>query len=217
MAGQSLCVAVYSPQAIVRQGLVSILARHPDVVRVVPMPTSTEDPDPDVVLYDVLALLEGDTKPLSYLVEMTTSKVLAVGRDLRPDLLGRALSAGADGFFSIGADEEELMDAVASAGTDWQEGDTGPNPIVGSTDSALRASRLGADLGLSPREFEVISLIARGMSNQEIARHCFLSINSVKTYVRTAYRKIGVENRANAVGWALRHGFPTESADVARR
>ncbi|HEX5087616.1 MAG TPA: response regulator transcription factor [Nocardioides sp.] len=217
MAGPLLRVAVYSPQEIVRQGLVSILARRPDVVRVVPLPTRPEHPDPDVVLYDVMALLEGDTRALGYLVEMTTAKVLAVGRDLRPDLLGKALDAGADGFFSIGADGEELLAAVASAGTDWQEGDTGPNPIVGSADSAVRASRLGADLGLSPRELEVVSLIARGMSNQEIAETCFLSINSVKTYIRTAYRKIGVENRANAVGWAIRHGFATDSPDAATR
>jgi DNA-binding NarL/FixJ family response regulator len=211
MAGQELRVAVYSPHHIVHEGLVSLLSRHLDNVRVVPIPSSPEHPDPDVVLFDVIALVEGDTKALTYLIEMTASKVLAVGRDLRPDLLGTALGAGVDGFFSIGAGEEELLAAVASAGTGWEEGDTGENPIVGSAVSAARASQLGADVGLTPRELEMLSMIARGMSNREISRCSFLSINSVKTYIRTAYRKIGVQDRANAVGWAIRHGFTTKA------
>jgi hypothetical protein len=50
----------------------------------------------------------------------------------------------------------------------------------------------------------------RGLSNQEIAEAIFLSINSVKTYIRTAYRKIGVTRRQLAVIWALQHGFTAE-------
>jgi DNA-binding NarL/FixJ family response regulator len=211
MTGQPLRVAIYSPQPIVREGLVSLLARRQDDMAIVPISTRPDSQDPDVVLYDVIALLEGDTGTLEHLVERTHAKVLAVGRDLRPDLLGRALAVGVDGFLTLGADEEELVAAVASAGTGWNAGDTGPNPIVGSADSDVRACRQGADAGLTARELEVLSMIARGMSNKEIARECFLSINSVKTYVRTAYRKIGVQNRANAVGWAIRHGFTTES------
>jgi DNA-binding CsgD family transcriptional regulator len=53
----------------------------------------------------------------------------------------------------------------------------------------------GRDHGLSARESEVLCLIAQGLSNQEIADRAFLSINSVKTYIRSAYRKIGVERR----------------------
>lgn len=57
---------------------------------------------------------------------------------------------------------------------------------------------------------EVIGLIAQGYSNEEIARLCYLSINTVKTYIRSAYRKAGVNTRAQAVAWALRHGFRPE-------
>ncbi|WP_245582263.1 response regulator transcription factor [Nocardioides halotolerans] len=56
----------------------------------------------------------------------------------------------------------------------------------------------------------MLTLIARGLPNQQVAARLFLSINSVKTYVRTAYRKIGVESRSEAVGWAIRHGFGSE-------
>ena len=56
----------------------------------------------------------------------------------------------------------------------------------------------------------MLALITRGLSNQQIAEQTYLSINSVKTYIRTAYRKIGVDRRATAVSWALRHGIGTQ-------
>ena len=53
-----------------------------------------------------------------------------------------------------------------------------------------------------------MSLIAKGRTNHEIAHQFFLSINSVKTYIRSTYRKIGAANRVQAVAWAVQHGFP---------
>jgi len=84
------------------------------------------------------------------------------------------------------------------------------DPTVGSSDSDARANQLGSDVGLTTREVEVLALIAQGLANHEIASRLFLSINSVKTYIRTAYRKIGVRSRSEAVGWAFRHGFASE-------
>jgi NarL family two-component system response regulator LiaR len=60
---------------------------------------------------------------------------------------------------------------------------------------------------LSTRETEILTLIVQGLSNQEIADRSYLSINSVKTYVRTAYKKMGVTRRSQAVVWAMQHGF----------
>jgi DNA-binding CsgD family transcriptional regulator len=53
----------------------------------------------------------------------------------------------------------------------------------------------------------VLAFITQGLSNKEIARDAYLSINSVKSYIRTAYRKIGVERRSQAVVWGMQHGF----------
>ena len=65
----------------------------------------------------------------------------------------------------------------------------------------------GRDHGLSAREAEVIALITQGLGNDEIASRMFTSINTVKTYIRTAYRKIGVDSRTRAVLWGVDHGF----------
>ncbi|MDF1606229.1 response regulator transcription factor [Nocardioides sp. YIM 152315] len=63
-----------------------------------------------------------------------------------------------------------------------------------------------AGAALSEREEQVLALIAQGLTNQEIADRVFISINSVKTYIRSAYRKIGVSSRSQAVAWGLRKG-----------
>jgi NarL family two-component system response regulator LiaR len=67
---------------------------------------------------------------------------------------------------------------------------------------------------LSARELQVVTLITRGLSNQEIARELTLSINSVKSYVRSAYRKMGVTSRSRAVLWGVRHGCLAEPASA---
>jgi DNA-binding CsgD family transcriptional regulator len=66
-------------------------------------------------------------------------------------------------------------------------------------------ARLRARYGLTDREATILGLVAAGLSNQEIAGALFLSINSVKTYIRLSYRKIGARSRSEAVLWATRH------------
>jgi DNA-binding CsgD family transcriptional regulator len=74
------------------------------------------------------------------------------------------------------------------------------------------------DTGLSPRELQVMTLVASGATNEEIARELFLGINTIKTYIRTAYRKAGVTRRAQAVIWGREHGLVvTDSADIRPR
>ena len=74
------------------------------------------------------------------------------------------------------------------------------------------------DSELTTREREIVTLIAHGYSNVEIAQKLFLSINSVKTYIRSAYRRIGVERRTQAVIWAFTNGLlVVDEADDAGR
>ena len=70
------------------------------------------------------------------------------------------------------------------------------------------------DVGLTPREGEIIGLIVSGLSNREISESLQLSINSVKTYIRSAYRKMGVERRTQAVLWGLDNGLDNRVASL---
>jgi DNA-binding CsgD family transcriptional regulator len=69
----------------------------------------------------------------------------------------------------------------------------------------------GRGAGLSSREAEIIALITQGLSNQQIADRVYLSINSIKSYIRSAYRKMQVTTRSQAVLWGVEHGFKPDS------
>ena len=193
-----LRVAIVSPHAVVVAGLRGVL--EAELGEGVVVTVGSVGRDPDVVLYDVIGLLEGDTSELDHWVKNTESTVVAVSRDLRPDLACSALACGAQAAVSLGVEAHGLMEVVTAAVT----GDLDEVPAVRDGE---RCSRLGASAGLSDREADVLRLIVGGVSNQAIARTLFLSINSVKTYIRSTYRKAGVDNRAQAVAWGLAHGF----------
>ena len=202
-------VAVVSPLDVVATGLSAMLGQYPDQVLVVELSTGFGVDDPDVIIYDAIGLHEGDGADLEFFVKETTASVLVVSQDLRPDLASRALARGADGFFSLGVDDDELLAAVRSAVAAVTDGDGGQ----GLADAEAVEHRLGQDVGLTPREVDVLTLITQGLSNQEIAEQSYLSINSVKTYIRSAYRRIGVTSRSQAVVWCLQHGFPASATE----
>ena len=68
---------------------------------------------------------------------------------------------------------------------------------------------------LTERESEIIALITQGKSNAEVASIVYLSINSVKSHIRSAYRKMGVTNRVEAVLWGVEHGFRPDYHRIA--
>jgi DNA-binding NarL/FixJ family response regulator len=180
-------VGIVSHQEVLGKGLVAMLAEHPGRT------VLTDASEADVVLYDVLGLHRTDGADLDEILVRDTVIVVAISRDLRPDLRARALAKGAHGWVSMSARSDELVDAVEAAA--WGE------PLPGPGD------RLGGDVGLTDREVEVLALVTQGLSNNEIAVRLFLSINSVKSYIRSAYAKIGVRSRTQAVAWCLLHGF----------
>ncbi len=61
--------------------------------------------------------------------------------------------------------------------------------------------------GLTDREAEILALITQGKSNAEVARLTYLSPNTIKSYIRTIYRKINAASRTQAVLWGITHGF----------
>jgi DNA-binding NarL/FixJ family response regulator len=180
-------VAIVSHQEVLGKGLTVMLAEHPGRT------VLTEPDDADVVLYDVLGLHTIDGADLDRLVHDVRAVILAVSRDLRPDLRARALAMGANSWISMSARSVELVEAVEAAAT----GQAVPGP----------ADRLGIEVGLTEREVEVLALVTQGLSNTEIADRLFLSINSVKSYIRSAYARIEVRSRPQAVAWCLLHGF----------
>jgi DNA-binding CsgD family transcriptional regulator len=107
-----------------------------------------------------------------------------------------------------GDDREDELLLRADGAVAWVPLRIGVEQIVAMVEAAARPSATSADLvGLTGREMEVLGLIAEGLTNQEIADRVYVSINSVKTYIRAAYRKIGVNSRSQAAVWCIQHGI----------
>lgn len=70
----------------------------------------------------------------------------------------------------------------------------------------------GDVVGLTPREREVVVLVAQGLSNREICERLYLAENTLKSYIRSAYRRMAVRTRAQAVNWAFTHALPELAA-----
>ncbi|MER6970006.1 response regulator transcription factor [Nocardioides sp. NPDC000445] len=155
-----------------------------------------------MVLYDTLGLHLGDISDLEHLLNETSAKVLIFSRDTRPDLRAKAYSLGASAWVSMSLHAGDLVRSI--------EATAAGEPIGEHED------RMSAVAGLTSREVEVLALITQGLSNQEIAAKLVMSVNTPKSHIRQAYRKIEATTRSQAVRWAITHGFaPADETSLA--
>ncbi|HEU5037386.1 MAG TPA: LuxR C-terminal-related transcriptional regulator [Nocardioides sp.] len=204
MEHRSISVCVVSGHPILAAGIRVLLDEQADADR--SFTVVTDPADADVVIYDVfrLASRAGDDVPeLDELIASHPQRVLALSRLLQPGLTARALAAGAVAPVSIGADGNELAALVEAAA----HKDLANDPDLAREHQADLARRLGADVGLTPREQSVLALIAAGHSNDAIAAELYVSINTVKSTIRSIYNRIGAHSRADAVAWAIGRGY----------
>lgn len=196
-------LAIVNDYEIVVAGVAAMLDPFSERVSVVELDAGMSvSQDVDVILYDTFGQVQGDGVDLEDLVHGGRAKVVIYSWNVQPELVDRSIAKGARGYVSKAFTAEEVVAAVeAVCGGDVVR--PGP-PAVEARDAGAWPGR---EHGLSAREAEVIALITQGLSNQEIADRSYLSINSVKTYVRTAYRKIDVTRRSQAVVWGMTHGF----------
>ena len=196
-------LAVAGARDIVTRGVESLVSDFSDRLQIVPLPRDPDDVEPDVVLFDAVGLHDSDGHELDLLVKESASAVLVLAREPRPDLTALAIARGADAWVSLEAPAHQIVAAIEAAAASTGE-DTDPG--TGNPPRAVIPADLKQIAGLSEREAEMLGYILQDLRNAEIAERCFLSVNSVKTYIRSAYRKLGVNNRAQAVLWCVRHG-----------
>lgn len=198
-------VAVAPDHEIVVHGIAAMLAPHADRVHVVHLgsdgPAAT---DIDVILVDVFGGPGGptDITPL----QATGAKVVAYSWRLHPNAIALALARGADGYLSKALPAADLVQALEAI----QNGEI----ISPPRENGPNEKGWPGDAELSPREAEAVALIVQGLTNQEIADQTLLSINTIKTNIRTAYAKMDVATRSQAVVWGMNHGFDTDSEDL---
>jgi DNA-binding NarL/FixJ family response regulator len=141
------------------------------------------------------------------------SSVLMLTTFNREDYLFESLQAGASGFLLKTASPEQLVEAVAvlARGDALLSPDVTRSVIQRSIEQRGFASAASArpvpDLGLTEREAEVLTLVARGWSNSEIAASLFLGEATVKSHVSKVLQKLGVRDRVQAVVFAYENGL----------
>jgi two-component system, NarL family, response regulator LiaR len=204
-------VALMNDYEVIVAGLHRMFAPYGSRVRVVELVSMLPvHSTVDVLLYDAFSR-ERVTGPVQEVINETDAKVAIYSWNFDPTVVQEALDKGAVAWLSKSLSAEELVAAVEKV----HSGEVVVSEDPGSDAEIKQPDWPGKDHGLSARESEIIALIAQGLSNQEIAERAFLSINSVKTYIRSAYRKIGVQRRTQAVIWATRIGMtPNRSRTI---
>ena len=203
-------VALMNAYELVVQGLSRLLEPYRDRIDLVELDSNLPVArEVDIVLYDTFAQNQGDRAAIRMVLDDGHGdKVVLYSWNTHDELVDAALIRGASGYVSKGATALELVEALERVHRGEHAVDRSP-----ATDGAT-GDWPGRAAGLSVRESEVLALITQGMTNAEITRRTYLSINSVKSYIRSAYRKIGVTRRAEAVLWGVRNGF---EPDTVRR
>jgi len=178
--------------------------------------------DPDVICMDVqMPGMDGLQATRAIVADGgIQARVLVLTTFDRDDYLFEALAAGASGFLLKTASPEDLVEAVAVLA----RGDALLSPAVTrrvieqfSNEAAAPPAPRAELPGLTDREAEVLALIARGMSNGEIASELYVGEATVKTHVSNLLAKLGVRDRIHAVVYAYEHGFAVRGGGAPPR
>ena len=198
-------LAIVNDYELVVVGVAALLEPFADRIHVVELDSGLPvvSDDVDVILYDTFGQVQGSAVDVESLVHGGPAKVVIYSWNLHGELVEDSLAVGVSGYLSKGMDAEELVRAIEQI----HAGQTVVPRSGGTVNPRPDSDWPGKAQGLTVRESEIVALITQGLSNQDIAERSYLSINSVKTYIRSAYRKMGVERRAQAVLWGIKHGF----------
>ncbi len=213
---EPLTVILADDHVVVRSGLRVLLDAEPsiDVVaeagNVSAAMAAVTEHSPDVLVLDLHMPGESSLPAIPSLRERHPSThvvVLTAQRD--PSFAGEALRLGASGYVPKEAAESQLLEAIQVAA----QGGTYLEPRLGARLAANAAAAGSAATELSEREIDVLRLIARGLTNREMAARLHLSVRTVESHRARIQRKLGLSRRSDLVEYALERGL-VEMSDV---
>ena len=203
--GTPICVALVDDYDVVLIGLAHMFDRYRDRILVAEIDANQATNDAvDIVLYDSFAQPESDHDEIAELVKNPNArKVVVYTWNFQPELVESARQQGVHGYLSKTLAARELVAMLERI-------HAGEKIFMNAPRRAASANGLdwpGRREGITDRESEILALITQGKSNAEVAKLTYLSPNTVKSYIRSVYRKIGADSRTQAVLWGVEHGF----------
>jgi DNA-binding NarL/FixJ family response regulator len=210
-------VVLVNDEQIIVDGLRTMLARHRDQVKVVGRVLACDDLaktlpelEADVVLVDLhIQGASGLELAARLLADDPPFKLVIFTDDTEERRLFEALRLGVSGYLLKSLSGIQLADHLVRAA----EGQVVVDPTI-ATRIALRGAQFGgaemwpgSQLSLSQRESQVLALLVEGLSNRLIAAQLVVGEETVKTHLRSIYRKLGVNDRSNAVATVMRLGI----------
>ena len=211
---------VAEDHALVREGLKLMLEAEPGL-QIVAEASDGEEAleachgfEPDLVLMDVrMPGMNGLTATKKIKRERPSTKVLMISTREQSDYLLEALRSGASGYLFKDSDREEFVSAIHQVLTEDVPGDN--EQQIRALQGVMReGDRTGPETyreelldSLTPRETDVLRLLARGESNPEIARSLLLSRSTIKLHVQHILAKLGVADRTAAAARAVELGL----------
>ena len=200
-----ITVALVDDYDVVVIGVANMLEPYRDRVVVAELDTNQPVVDQvDIVLYDTFAQPESDRDEIQVLIDNPRAHhVVVYTWNFHPDLIESARRQGVHGYLSKALPARDLVAALEAV-------QAGEIVISDPPRRARIANGLnwpGRSEGLTDREAEILALITQGKSNAEVADLTYLSPNTVKSYIRSIYRKINVSSRTQALLWGVQRGF----------
>lgn len=202
-------LVVVDDHEVLRQGL-RFMMRHASEIRIVgeagdgrAAMTLINDTEPDVVLLDVkMPAMDGLEALREIRSRWADLPVLILTAYDDPEYVEEALQSGASGYLLKSVRPDELIRAVhaVSTGSGYLQAEV-TRPVL---ERFTRRVPTATGVHLSPRETDVVQLLADGLSNRQIARRLSLSETTVKGYLGGLFDKLGAEDRTHAVALALR-------------
>ena len=212
-------VALVNDHEIVVRGLERMLEDFSGRIQVVELDAQTQVAQPvDVALYDTFGVAQADARDIDRVIRNPCVSTVAVySWNMQRALIESALRKGVRGYLSKSLTAEALVGALerVAAGEEVVL----PREEIGSGSADIHVAGgewPGRAEGLTARQAEVVALITLGLTNQEIAERTHLTLNTVKTYIRLAYRHMGVTSRTQAVLWGVEHGMAPDTTRVRR-
>jgi DNA-binding NarL/FixJ family response regulator len=217
---ETIRLVIVEPRAVLGAGVREVLDREPDIEIVGEARTAAEAipvvdaTAPDVVLVDVPLTEPSSAEATRRLHQESPGSALVVmgGEDDDASIVG-AIEVGAAGHVAEFAGPDELVDTIrrVADGEDPLKDELAARPdlverIVDSMREAILADRRPTN-PLTPRELEVLGLVAEGLRNREIAERLGVSEQTIKNQLSSVLHKLGVPNRTHAVTYAVRHGW----------